>query len=337
MKKIVASVLLLVIVLGSAWFSRPSRDDSTLIQEAFAPVFDDTVQPLRALPPLPVLPPERVLLGERLFTDTRLSADYSVACVSCHRFDLGGADGRRVSLGINGAEGPINAPTVFNSSLNFVQFWDGRAANLQEQAAGPIHNALEMGSSWAQVLERLAADDSMRRDFAAAYPDGLTAANVADAIASFEQSLLTVDAPFDRFLRGDRQAIGELEIDGYHRFRDFGCISCHQGALVGGNMFQKFGVLGDYFAGRPVSQADLGRYNVTGREEDRHVFKVPSLRNVALTAPYFHDGSASSLETAVAVMGRYQLGRDLLPDDVTAIVAFLNSLTGQIPERASEQ
>lgn len=337
MKKIAVFLLLLVIVLGSAWFSRPSRDESVLIREAFAPVFDDTIQPLRPLPPLPDLPAERVLLGQRLFTDTRLSADYSLACISCHRFDLGGADGRRVSLGINGAKGPINAPTVFNSGLNFVQFWDGRAITLQEQAAGPIHNALEMGSSWAQVLERLAADEGMRRDFAAAYPDGLTAANVADAIASFEQSLLTVDSPFDRFLRGDSQALGELEIDGYHRFRDFGCISCHQGALLGGNMFQKFGVLGDYFAGRAVSQADLGRYNVTGRDEDRHVFKVPSLRNVALTAPYFHDGSADSLATAVAVMGRYQLGRDLSPDDVKAIVAFLNSLTGKIPERASEQ
>lgn len=337
MKRFFLGLSVLLGVALAAWFLRPAHDDSLFLPSAFPGSFDDSMQALRPLPELPPLRPERVALGARLFADTRLSADYSLACASCHRFDLGGADGQPVSVGILGREGGINAPTVFNSGLSFVQFWDGRALTLQEQAAGPIHNPLEMGASWSLVIERLGADETMREAFRLAYPDGLTAANIADAIASFEQSLLTLDSPFDRYLRGDEEALDELARAGYQRFRDFGCVSCHQGVLLGGNMFQKFGVLGDYFADRPLTAADLGRYNVTGREEDRHVFKVPGLRNVALTAPYFHDGSAPTLEVAVAIMGRYQLGRDLAVEDVKAIVAFLNSLTGRIPATGRDE
>jgi cytochrome c peroxidase len=337
MKRFFLGLSVLLGVALAAWFLRPAHDDSLFLPSAFPGSFDDSMQALRPLPELTPLRPERVALGARLFADTRLSADYSLACISCHRFDLGGADGLPVSVGILGREGGINAPSVFNSGLNFVQFWDGRALTLQEQAAGPIHNPLEMGASWSLVIERLGADETMREAFRLAYPDGLTAANIADAIASFEQSLLTPDSPFDRYLRGDEEALDELARAGYQRFRDFGCVSCHQGVLLGGNMFQKFGVLGDYFADRPLTAADLGRYNVTGREEDRHVFKVPGLRNVALTAPYFHDGSAPTLEVAVAIMGRYQLGRDLAAEDVKAIVAFLNSLTGRIPATGRDE
>lgn len=337
MKRFFLGLAVLSGVVLAAWLFRPDHDDSLFLPSALPGSFDDAMQALRPLPELPPLRPERVALGARLFADTRLSADYSVACISCHRFDLGGADGLPVSVGILGREGGINAPSVFNSSLNFVQFWDGRALTLQEQAAGPIHNPLEMGASWSLVIERLGADETMREAFRLAYPDGLTAANIADAIASFEQSLLTPDSPFDRYLRGDEAALDELARTGYQRFRDFGCISCHQGVLLGGNMFQKFGVLGDYFADRTPTEADLGRYNVTGREEDRHVFKVPGLRNVALTAPYFHDGSAPTLEMAVAIMGRYQLGRDLAAEDVKAIVAFLNSLTGRVPATGRDE
>ncbi|WP_298398986.1 cytochrome c peroxidase [uncultured Azonexus sp.] len=337
MKRFFLGLAVLSGVVLAAWLFRPDHDDSLFLPSALPGSFDDAMQALRPLPELPPLRPERVALGARLFADTRLSADYSVACISCHRFDLGGADGLPVSVGILGREGGINAPSVFNSSLNFVQFWDGRALTLQEQAAGPIHNPLEMGASWSLVIERLGADETMREAFRLAYPDGLTAASIADAIASFEQSLLTPDSPFDRYLRGDEAALDELARTGYQRFRDFGCISCHQGVLLGGNMFQKFGVLGDYFADRTPTEADLGRYNVTGREEDRHVFKVPGLRNVALTAPYFHDGSAPTLEMAVAIMGRYQLGRDLAAEDVKAIVAFLNSLTGRIPATGRDE
>lgn len=337
MKKLLASLLLLVVVVGAAWYSMTGRDDDNLLDEDFTLPNDGATLALRPLPLPKQQPPLRVSLGERLFFDTRLSADKTIACATCHRFDLGGADGQQVSIGIGGARGPINAPTVFNSGYAFAQFWDGRAATLEEQAAGPVHNPLEMGSSWPVVLERLNADPAIRRDFSLAYADGLTAANVANAIATFERTLITPDAPFDRYLAGDRQAIGKLAIDGYQRFRDYGCISCHQGVLLGGNMYQKFGVLGDYFADRKLTTADLGRYNVTGREEDKHVFKVPSLRNVALTAPYFHDGSTYSLAAAVAIMGRYQLGRELSQEDVAAIVAFLESLTGKQPVKGLTQ
>ncbi len=237
---------------------------------------------------------------------------------------------------MQGRLGGINAPTVFNSAYSLAQLWDGRAATLEEQAAGPVHNPLEMASNWPQVLERLGQDAALVSAFQSAYRSGLTAENIADAIASFERSLVTLDSPFDRYLRGERDALNMIEIEGYQRFREFGCTSCHQGMLVGGNMYQKFGVLKDYFVGRQLSQADLGRYNVTGRDEDRHVFKVPSLRNIALTAPYFHDGSAATLAQAVAVMGRHQLGRELSSQDVEFIVAFLNTLTGQLPATGAQ-
>ena len=291
----------------------------------------DLLSPILPLVPVEGLDPGRVALGERLFHDSRLSADLSIACANCHRLSAGGVDGQRVSFGIGGALGNINAPTIFNSAYSVAQFWNGRAATLEEQAAGPIQNPVEMGATWSQVLSRLAQDDRLVAEFRSLYRDGLTADNLVNAIATFERSLVTVNSRFDRYLRGDRQALTRLEEDGYRRFSEYGCISCHQGMLIGGNMFQKFGVLGDYFAGRKVSEADLGRFAVTGREEDRHVFKVPSLRNVSRTAPYFHDASAATLDQAVLIMARYQLGRELSGDDVEAIVAFLGTLDGELP------
>lgn len=298
------------------------------------PMPGDVLQPILPLAAVGDLDPLRVELGKRLFHDARLSADFSLTCASCHDLTKGGVDGRQFSVGIGGVVGGINAPSVLNSAFNLAQFWDGRAATLEEQAAGPIQNPIEMGATWPQVLSRLEQDKALMQRFKQAYPDGLTAGNVLNAIATFERSLVTLNARFDRYLRGEKQILTPLEIEGYQRFRELGCISCHQGAAVGGNMYQKFGVLGDYFAGRPTTKNDLGRYNVTRREEDRHVFKVPSLRNVALTAPYFHDGSADALDKAVVVMARYQLGRELAPRDIEAIVAFLNTLSGELPAAA---
>jgi cytochrome c peroxidase len=325
---LLALALIATIVWWLAPWGGPAEQQKMLADSQVAASLD-TVEPIQPLPAPPNLPPERVALGERLFRDKRFSADNSLACISCHDLTQGGDDGKRVSLGIGGALGGINAPTVFNSGLSFVQFWDGRAASLEEQAAGPIHNPQELGSSWAEVLARLSLDAEIVAAFKVAYSDGLSAKNIADAIASFERTLLTRNSRFDRYLQGNRSALTAQELEGYQRFRELGCTSCHQGALLGGNMYQKFGVLGDYFAGRPSSQADLGRYNVTGRAEDKHVFKVPSLRNIALTAPYFHDGSVGSLAEAVIIMGRYQLGRELAEPDVQALVAFLQSLTGE--------
>ena len=285
--------------------------------------------PMLPLPPVPDLPAERVALGKRLFFDTRLSHDNTIACVNCHRLDRGGSDRQTVSVGIDGKKGSVNAPTVFNSSLNFVQFWDGRAASLEEQAAGPVHNPLEMGSNWAEVIPKLGRDEDYRREFARIYKQGMTGETIVDAIATFERTLLTPNSPFDRYLRGEKDALNPLERSGLQRFLDYGCASCHQGAGIGGNMFQRFGVMGSYLKDNAGQQADLGRFNVTKLDNDKNVFKVPSLRNVEVTAPYFHDGSAESLEEAVVIMGRYQLGREFSGEDVMALVAFLRTLTGE--------
>ncbi len=276
------------------------------------------------------LDPKKVALGDRLFHDKRLSKDNSLSCAGCHNLARGGVDGLPTSIGIGGAKGPINAPTVFNSSLNFRQFWDGRAPSLEEQAAGPVHNPKEMGSNWPEVLSKLAQDAALVEQFKQSYADGLQARNIQDAIAVFERSLTTPNARLDRYLKGEKAALSADEQRGYQLFKAYGCVACHQGVNVGGNMFQTFGVMGDYFSKRGnLTAADLGRYNVTKNEADKHVFKVPSLRNVALTAPYFHDGSARTLDEAVDVMFRFQLGRPASAQDKDLIVKFLHTLTGE--------
>jgi cytochrome c peroxidase len=223
---------------------------------------------------------------------------------------------------------------VYNASLNFVQFWDGRAASLEDQMGGPLTNPIEMAMSWPQVLAVLKRNPTYAADFAAAFPDGITEQNVRVAIADFERTLLTTGSRFDRFLSGDQGALDGQARAGYETFKSVGCVACHQGSNVGGNMFQRFGVLGDYFKDRGnVTEADYGRYNVTKNESDRFVFRVPSLRNVEHTAPYFHDGSAATLDDAIQVMARYQLGRKLGGEQVASIIAFLKSLSG--PELGS--
>jgi cytochrome c peroxidase len=289
-----------------------------------------TDEPIKPIPTELRLDPKKVALGEKLFNDKRLSRDNTLSCASCHNLSAGGVDGMANSVGIGGAKSAVNAPTVFNSALNFRQFWDGRANSLEEQAAGPVHNPKEMGSNWAEVLGKLGKDAALVAEFKELYPDGLQSKNIQDGIGIFGRSLATPNARFDKYLRGDKNAINAEELKGYELFKKYGCVACHQGVAVGGNMFQTFGVMGDYFAkrGNPT-EADLGRYNVTKNEADKHVFKVPSLRNVALTAPYFHDGSAKTLNDAVAVMFKYQLGRSASQQDQEQIVLFLRTLTGE--------
>jgi cytochrome c peroxidase len=324
-------VIMLVAVLTWLFLIEHERPEPLPTATTALNMPSDGQRQILPLTPIQGLDPGRVALGASLFHDVRLSADETISCASCHNLAAGGVDGQRFSTGIGGAVGSINAPSVLNSAYNLAQFWDGRVATLEEQVAGPIHNPLEMGANWPLVIGRLAQDADLADRFAALYADGLTAANAADAIATFERSLVTLDSRFDRYLRGDRGALSAKEVEGYRRFREFGCVSCHNGQLLGGNMYQKAGVLGDFWAGRAVTPSDLGRYNVTGREEDRYVFKVPSLRNVALTAPYFHDGAAVTLEMAVELMAHDQLGRDLAPADTEAIVAFLRTLNGTVP------
>lgn len=296
-----------------------------------APAAAPAIEPL----PTPEVAMNKVLLGRRLFHDTRLSGDGTLSCSTCHSLDMGGAEHRPTSQGINGQIGPINSPTVLNSGLNFVQFWDGRAADLEAQAAGPVANPIEMGASWDTVVATIAANETDRTEFAAIYPDGVTQANITDAIAEYERSLVT-PSRFDAFLRGDQSAITAEEQRGWATFQEVGCTACHRGPNAGGTMYQRMGLVRNYFElrGTPLTEADNGRFNVTHDEADRHRFKVPSLRNVELTAPYFHDGSQAELAGAVRIMGQVQLNRDLTDAQVNDIVAFLRSLTGTLPEHA---
>jgi len=295
---------------------------------ALAAPLDEPIQPV----PLTLKQdPARAEIGRLLFQDARLSANGRVSCASCHDARKGGSDGRARSSGFNGGLTDVNAPTVLNAALNFRQFWNGRADTLEAQIDLVVQNPVEMGSAWADVVQKVQQDAKYKSAFGAAYKDGVTKANIQNAIATFERTLITPNARFDKFLRGDVNAISAAEKIGYAKFKQYGCVACHQGVNVGGNMFQKFGVMGNYFAkrGNPT-QADLGRYLVTGLDSDRHVFKVPSLRNVALTAPYFHDASAKTLEDAVAIMFKYQIGRVASQEDRDAIVSFLNTLTGEV-------
>jgi cytochrome c peroxidase len=272
-----------------------------------------------------------VALGDRLFHDNRLSQDNSLSCAGCHQLSSGGTDKRPRSIGVGGVIGGIKAPTVYNSSLNLAQFWDGRADSLEEQASGPVHSLVEMNSSWPEVISKLSRDSSMVEMFDELFIDGITGDNIATAIATFERTLVTVNSRFDRWLRGESNILKPQELRGYRLFKRYGCVSCHQGANVGGNMYGYMGAMGDYFKDRKgeLTEADYGRYNFTGREEDKHYFKVPSLRLAAVNPPYFHDGSKQTLNEAVRVMGQYQLGRLIPEEDIEDIVAFLQTLVGK--------
>ena len=295
---------------------------------AAAALIGEPISPLPTVESLN-LNPDKVKLGEQLFNEKRFSRDNSTACASCHDLKKGGVDGMSKSIGVRQQMGGINAPTVYNSGLNFQQFWNGRAPNLEDQINQVIHNPKEMDMTWPEIIAILSKDEALNQQFKSLYSDGMQEKNIEDAIATFERSLLT-PSRFDRYLQGDNKAINDNERHGYQLFKEYGCIACHQGVNVGGNMFQKFGAMDDYFAkrGNPTD-ADLGRFAVTKQEEDKHVFKVPSLRNVALTAPYFHDASAQTLEQAVDVMFQYQLGRTGSAADKQAIIAFLKALTGE--------
>ncbi|MEO8331105.1 MAG: cytochrome-c peroxidase [Gallionella sp.] len=320
--------LALCLAVFSFWYPAPDPrelQDSSVIDV----VTESEQEPISPIPLEMKLDARKVALGRRLFFDTRLSSDGTISCAYCHKLDHGGVDGLPRSFGLGGKEANINTPTVFNSGFNFRQFWDGRAATLEEHVDFSKKNPCEMGSSWDEVIAKLGKDADYRRDFGAVYREGPGMVSVKDAIATFERSLITPNGKFDRYLRGDKQALSKEELAGYQLFKNLGCISCHQGMNVGGNMYEKLGVVDDYFAHRGnLREADLGRYNVTGIEDHRYEFRVPTLRNVALTAPYFHDASAVTLEQAVAIMGKYQLGVNLSAEEISKVVKFLNTLTG---------
>lgn len=272
---------------------------------------------------------EMIDLGRMLFYEDRISISQELSCNSCHLLDNHGVDGRQFSLGHEGIPVGRNSPTVYNAALHIAQFWDGRSPDVEDQAKGPILAAGEMGMPDPDyVIEVLKTIPGYLPLFETAFPDGsdpINYDNVATAIGAFERGLVTPDR-FDAFLAGDDTALSDQEKSGLNLFIQTGCASCHNGPAMGGTMYSKLGTVKEY-----PGLTDVGRYEVTGLESDRFAFKVPSLRNIAETGPYLHDGSISSLPEMVSIMAEYQLGRVLSDAEVADIVAFLGSLTGDLP------
>lgn len=287
-------------------------------------------EPIIPIPLTSGLNRDKILLGELLFNDPRLSLNNKISCATCHQLEAGGDDNQKIGIAHNGAMHIVNTPTVFNSRYNFRQNWDGSVRTLAGQIDKVVHNHLEANTNWIELISELRQDDKMSQHFSNVYSDGLSRDTYVDALTEFGKSLVTPNARFDQYLRGDDNAITEKEKHGYRLFKDLGCISCHQGINIGGNLFQKLGIFYNYFAARgKIQHADYGRMNVTDRQSDAHVFKVPSLRNIELTAPYLHDGTAETLEDVVVIMGKAQLGREITTAEVKLIVAFLKTLTGE--------
>ncbi len=285
-------------------------------------------EPITPIEPFVIEDMKKVELGKMLFFEPRLSKSAFLSCNSCHNIATGGADNLPTSIGHGWELGPINAPTVLNSSLNFVQFWDGRAEDLQEQAGGPMENPIEMASTHEAAVTVLESIPQYKALFKEVYgEDKIVITMVTDALAEFEKTLVTPNDRFDQYLRGDDNALNAEELEGYTLFKARACITCHNTTGLGGASFQKFGLVKPY-----KDTVTLGRYNVTGKEEDKFVFKTPILRNIALTAPYFHDGSVWELEEAVRVMANHQLGLEMSDDEVNKIAAFLRTLTGEQPQ-----
>ena len=322
----IASLVLLGLLL-----SGEARPQTTLMKQA-----QGLFKPIPTSPPaLPGNPssPAKLALGKALYFDPRLSESHAISCNSCHMVGMGGVDLQETSLGHRWQHGGRNAPTVYNAVFDTAQFWDGRAKDLEQQAGGPLVNPLEMDATEAHVVEQLKGIPGYGALFSRAFPaqkDPITFDNVRKAIAVFEATLITPGAPFDRYLQGDEKALAPLQKEGLSLFITKGCAGCHNGINVGGDKYAPFGVVE-----RPGAQilppGDKGRFAVTKTASDEYVFRVPPLRNIALTAPYFHSGKVWDLRQAIAVMGSSQLGATLSDDEVGKIEAFLNMLTGQQP------
>lgn len=264
-------------------------------------------------------------LGRQLYYDERISLGQDISCNSCHQLDKFGVDGEPTSPGHKGQRGGRNSPTTYNAALHIAQFWDGRAADVEAQALGPVLNPIEMAmGSEADVVAKLKAVPGYVDAFKAAFPgdaDPITYAHFGDAVGAFERGLVT-PSPFDKFLQGDHAALTTQQMKGLQTYMEVGCTTCHNGVAVGGAGYFKLGLV------KPYETKDIGKMEVTGNEADKYVFKVPSLRNITKTGPYFHDGSIGSLDEAVKLMGTHQLGRDLTDTQVKEIIAFLDALTG---------
>ena len=293
-------------------------------------------EPVQVIPESIEFDAAKAELGRMLYNDVRLSVDNTISCASCHDLSKGGTDNKPFSEGVGGQFGGINAPTVFNAVFNFVQFWDGRAIDLAAQAAGPPTNPVEMAhKDWNDIENILASDKEFAAAFTAVYPSGVTAANICDAIAEYERTLITPNSPFDLYLKGNAEAMTAEQIAGYELFKVNSCATCHAGVNLGGLTYEYMGTRKDYFANRgtELTEEDYGR----GKQEEDvffdHRFKTPGLRNVALTAPYFHDATQTTLLDAVNAMVEYQTSETISDEEAEQIVEFLNALTGEIPTK----
>lgn len=316
--------LALIATVGAAGASIPSALADDISPDSVKFIF----------PPLPTTdadkqPKELVALGKKLYMDTRFSKSGKMSCNTCHNISTFGVDNEPTSPGHEGKRGGRNSPSSFNASLHIAQFWDGRAADVETQALGPVLNPIEMGMASASAVEKvIEGDKEYQALFKAAFPSEkapINFANFGKAIGSFERTLIT-PSRYDEFAKGNASALTVEEKKGLKKFIETGCTACHMGSTFGGTMFQKLGLV------KPYESKDLGRYEVTKNEADKMMFKVPSLRNVAETAPYFHDGSVKDLPTAVKLMATHQLGKELSSEDTESIVAFLKALTGSLPQ-----
>ncbi|MHB1375267.1 MAG: cytochrome-c peroxidase [Thauera sp.] len=311
MKMKALGVAVALAVAGSAWAAN---------------VRDELIKPIE---PAKVDNPAKVELGKKLWFEPRLSMSGIISCNTCHNLSMGGTDNLKTSIGHGWKAGPVNSPTVYNSSLAIAQFWDGRAADLKEQAGGPIQADVEMNMPHTLAIDILQSIPGYVAEFKSVYgKDKIDIEMITDAIAVFEETLVTPNSRFDKWLKGDDKALSEKELAGYTLFKESGCVACHNGPAAGGTSFQRMGVVEPYKTTSPAE----GRSAVTGVDADRFNFKVPTLRNVELTYPYFHDGEAATLEQAVDTMGRLQLGRTYSEDEIGKIVAFLKTLTGELPQ-----
>jgi cytochrome c peroxidase len=337
MRKIIYPLAVAALFLASCGNSEAPKQEEPKTNDNQA-IFDQAITLFSALPseapnPENVLSEAKVALGKKLYLDKRLSKDETQSCNTCHDLETSGVDNQPTSAGNNGGLGTRNSPSTFNAALHTSQFWDGRNKDVEEQAGGPILNPVEMEMpDEASVVARIKEDKDYEELFKLAYPgeeDPITYKNITWAIGAFERTLLT-PAPFDAYLSGDHTALNQEQIDGLKVFMDEGCASCHNGTLLGGTLFMKFGIYADYWTLTNSNPIDSGKYTITHNDADLFVFKTQSLRNITETYPYFHDGSVKDLGEAVKIMGKTELNKDLTEEQTKSIVTFLGCLTGNL-------
>ncbi|MDV7187498.1 cytochrome-c peroxidase [Lutibacter sp. TH_r2] len=338
MKKYLYVIILLVIATSCNTSNKKketkaSNPEYVALQKKASTIFGTL--PTQVNNPENEITEEKVVLGKKLYFDNRLSKDNTQSCNTCHDLKTYGVDNLPTSPGNDGGLGTRNSPTVLNAALHKDQFWDGREPDVEAQAGGPILNPVEMAMpSEEVVVERLLEDENYLEMFETAFPEDekpITYKNIQKAIGAFERKLIT-PSKFDDFIAGNIEILNEKELKGLQLFIDNGCTACHSGNALGGNIHQKFGLFDDYWKYTKSKTIDEGKFEVTKKEGDKYIFKSPSLRNIAKTYPYFHDGSVNDLKDAVSIMGKIQLNKEFTPDELDAMVAFLNSLTGELPE-----